>query len=369
MKRSRRRLGFEYNPYVIGGTETFLRLLFLHLDPERYVPVVIAASAGRWQGFLDGIAETAVVPYATPDGAPADIAAALRDLDLDLLQSSYFSPAVAFAATKMGLPNVWRIGGHVDAIERQWQANEKSHLLHLVCMLSRRIVCGSEFLRSQFPPAERSQVEVIRNGIDLGARPLPGPVSSAPAIAMVAHLVPQKRHEVFLRAAAAVAARSPAARFFIFGGSYELANPELVAYERSLRLLVAELGLESRLEIRELHTDRFATMAEIDVFAFPGVNEGASNAIVEAMALAKPVVAAASGGNPELIEDRVTGRLVAADEPEALADAILELVEDSSLRARIGNAARLYVEHTHDIRGCACRYESLYEEVLGEPRR
>lgn len=361
-----RRIGVEFNPHIIGGTEYFLRALFSHFDRSRFVPVAIASSEGTWQSFLEGVAETRVVPYLDAAGSPADVAGGLRGISLDVMQSSYFSPVIALAAAQAGIPHVWRMGGHVDALEREWTEHDKARLLAMVQFTSKRVICGSRFLRSQFDRVGGERVEVIYNGIDLTA--LPAPVSRKRAdglsVAMVAHLVPQKRHAVFLRAAARVAAEVAGVRFFIFGGSYR--TPERYEYEESIRALAAELGLEPLLEIRELRGDRFDTLKHIDIVTLPGVHEGASNAIVEAMALRVPVVAASSGGNAELVDDGVTGILVPANDPEALARALVELLRDRARREAMGDAGRERVEREFDIVECARRYGMLYEEVTRE---
>jgi glycosyltransferase involved in cell wall biosynthesis len=360
-----RRVGFEFNSTILGGAEHFLHALARHLDRRLYTPVAIAPSAGPWQAFLDGVAETHVVPYLDATGAPADVAGALRRLDLDLVQSSYFAPVVALAALQSGIPHVWRLGGHVDALDRQWGEGEKSRLLAVVELTSRRIVCPSRYLGSQFAEASKA-LEVIYNGIDLAEVPYPNAEQgrSGHRVAMMAHLVPQKRHEIFLRAAAELRQKLPRARFFVLGGSYGTA--ELRSYEASLRELARDLGVDGVMELRQLGGDRFDTLRRIDVFALPGINEGASNVILEAMALARPVVAARSGGNPELIEDGVTGVLVPPEDPTAMASALLELLQDSEARRAMGLAARARVEREFGIQKCVRRYEQLYARVLAE---
>lgn len=360
-----RRVGVEINPHIIGGAEHFLRALFAHLDRSRFVPVALAAAPGRWQPFLGGVVETHVVPHLTPRGEPADTAGALRRLDLDLMQSSYFSPATAFAATQAGIPHVWRMGGHVDALERQWTQADKDRLLTIVKLVSRRVVCGSRYLRSQFGKVGADEIDVIYNGLDLATMPKSAAHGdgSQPSVAMVAHLVPQKRHEVFLRAAAAVATQLPHTRFSIFGGGY--GTPESRAYEESLRSLTRDLDLAGAVELRELSGQRFEVIGRADIIVFPGVNEGASNAVIEAMALSKPVIAARSGGNAELVDDGITGVLVPPDNPQALAVALLDLLRNPERRAVMGQAGRARVEREFDIRGCARSYEDFYARALG----
>ena len=360
-----RRVGFELNPHLVGGTENFLRRLFMHLDRNRVVPVAIASAAGRWQQFLGDTAETHVVPYLYSAERPADVAGALRPLRLDLVQSSYFAPVIALAAAQLRLPHVWRLGGHVRLIDRS--EAERRQFLTITQLTSSRLICPSRYLASQFEGVGAPPVDVIHNGVDVGeiaAAELRMDGARGPHVAMLAHLVPSKRHDVFMRAAARVLERRPDARFAIFGGRFP--TDDMQAYAQSVDDLAGRLGLEPVLALRELGHDRFAVLSETDVIAMPIEHEGSSNAILEAMALGKPVVAVRSGSNAELVVDGVTGTLVEPDDPPQLAGAILELLGDAERRRAFGVAARARVERDFDIRRCARRYEALYAEVLGD---
>jgi D-inositol-3-phosphate glycosyltransferase len=86
-------------------------------------------------------------------------------------------------------------------------------------------------------------------------------------------------------------------------------------------------------------TDVIGRLAGADVLAAPSRNEGMGRVLVESMALGVPVVAAAVGGIPSVVDDDV-GRLVAAGDSSALAAALIELGGDPRLRAKLANAAR-----------------------------
>jgi glycosyltransferase involved in cell wall biosynthesis len=85
-------------------------------------------------------------------------------------------------------------------------------------------------------------------------------------------------------------------------------------------------------------------LAAADVCASPSRNEGMGRALVEAMALGLPVVGAAVGGVPDVVGPDEAGRLVPAEDPEALADALVELGQDVALRQKLGEAARARAE-------------------------
>ena len=103
----------------------------------------------------------------------------------------------------------------------------------------------------------------------------------------------------------------------------------------------------------------------MDIFVLPSRAEGVSNTILEAMASALPAVATRVGGNGELIAEGVTGALVPAADPVALADAIAPYVADPALRQRHGRAGRECVEQAFSIDGMVSKYVEVYESVLG----
>jgi len=111
-----------------------------------------------------------------------------------------------------------------------------------------------------------------------------------------------------------------------------------------------------------------ALMREWDLFVLPSRTEGISNTILEAMASGLPVLATAVGGNPELVVDGVTGRLVARDDPEAMADAMSALLADPGALREMGAAGRARVEEKFSIEAMVAKYLSLYDQLLAPGR-
>ncbi len=90
-------------------------------------------------------------------------------------------------------------------------------------------------------------------------------------------------------------------------------------------------------------------MRSMSIFVLPSQAEGISNTILEAMATGLPVVATAVGGNPELVVDGETGRLVPSGDPDGMAAAIADYVTDGRLRERQGAAARQRAERQFSL--------------------
>ncbi|MDQ3907414.1 MAG: glycosyltransferase [Acidobacteriota bacterium] len=169
-----------------------------------------------------------------------------------------------------------------------------------------------------------------------------------------------KDHPTFLRAARRVAERVPAARFVVAG------EGELVGQTRSL---AASLGLAEKV----FFTGRCSRVAELlfasDVCVLSSKAEGFSNAILEYMAAARPVVATDVGGAREAIIEGETGHVVAAGDDRALAERIVSLLEDDERARRMGERGR---ERVAEKFSCAAQSErtlALYERLLAPRRR
>jgi sugar transferase (PEP-CTERM/EpsH1 system associated) len=105
-------------------------------------------------------------------------------------------------------------------------------------------------------------------------------------------------------------------------------------------------------------------MRALDIFALPSQAEGISNTILEAMASGLPVVATDVGGNAELVVAGETGALVPAQDPHAMAQALLRYTADAALRQSHGAAGRQRVERSFSIDNMVARYTRLYEQLL-----
>jgi len=146
----------------------------------------------------------------------------------------------------------------------------------------------------------------------------------------VAHLAGHKGQKYLVGAIPHVLAAIPNVRFFIIG------KGELMS---ELQALSVSLGIGHALTFTGFRNDVGAFYKIADLFVMSSVQEGLGTAILDALALGKPVVAANSGGIPEIIRDGQTGRLVEAANPQALAKGIIEMltnVEQAGAMARRG---------------------------------
>ncbi len=350
-------VAIEVHPHVAGGTEHFLARLLRHLDRERFTPLAVVAEPGPTLALFEAAGvRTAVIE--TPE-------VFLRRSGVGLVQSSYYSPALALAAAQAGVPHVWRVGGRVEVVQHDRSPRERSVFLGVMACLSRALICGSRFLGAQFEGVGATNLRVVPNGVDLEEfSPAPERADHRPpTVGMVGHLLPQKRHEDFLHAAALVHRVLPDVRFRVFGAPDRTTASHV--YAERMRGLAVELGVDGRLAFEHLQENRPGVLGAVDVFAMPSLDEGASNAVLEAMALGRPVVAARSGSHPELVEDGVTGLLVPPESPRDLADALLGLLRSSAIARGLGAAGRRRAEERFDVRRSARDYAHVYAEAIG----
>jgi glycosyltransferase involved in cell wall biosynthesis/protein-tyrosine-phosphatase len=220
---------------------------------------------------------------------------------------------------------------------------------------------------------KRSALRTLHNGIDVGrvkAACAPEAVRSALGIDTKAlllgtagRLVPVKGHEYLIRAAAYIVEARPDVRVLIAGS-----GPR----EQELRTLVRMLGVDRICHFVDPAVDRrfgvYDLVGACDIFVLPSLSEGIPMALLEAMALGTPAVASAVGGIPEIITDRVNGRLVEPRSPRAIADACLELAARRPWAASLAAVARQAVQ-VHFSRECNGRaLIGLYEDVVRGPQ-
>ena len=206
---------------------------------------------------------------------------------------------------------------------------------------------------------ESSKITVIHNGIDV-ERFSRSTGSDSVLVGTVGHLSPIKGHDIFVRAAALVSAHRPGVKFVVIG---EDKSPQM-DHRRQLENLVAELGLNDVVAMPGWRDDVSAALSSLTLFVSAARSEPFGLAIVEAMAAGLPIIATASEGALEILEDGVSGILVPADNPEALAKAINELLDNPLECSRLARNALSIARDRFSLSRMATDTERVYREVL-----
>lgn len=199
------------------------------------------------------------------------------------------------------------------------------------------------------PIAPLEPAELATRRIDLGAR------EGELVIGCVANYLPVKRHDRLIHAFAAVARAVPAARLVLVGEGP--LRPQMAG-------LIQSLGIDERVRLYGSVADATRLLGGFDVMVQASRSEGSPNALLEAAAAGKAIVATAAGGSDEIVVDGVTGLLVPVDDVDAMRDALLRVLSDAALRDRLGVAAR---ERTLSVFGMdrfVAEFSSLYLELI-----
>ena len=176
-------------------------------------------------------------------------------------------------------------------------------------------------------------------------------------VGTVANFYPIKGLRYFIEGAALVKQIMPEVRFAIVGDGEQRVE---------LRTLARRLDLDPEMLFLGHRDDVLELLSLFNVFVLPSVTEGLPFALLEAMAAAKPVVATAVGGVPELIMDGQTGLLVPPRDPQALAEAIISLLRDPERAKAMGMAARQRVLSHFTVDRMIIKTEQIYRRLLSK---
>lgn len=174
-------------------------------------------------------------------------------------------------------------------------------------------------------------------------------------IGTLGRLAWKKGQEYFLEAAATILQTDPRVSFALVGD-----GPLRSQLEEKTR----KLGIAPRVKFLGQRLDSQAMISLFDIFVLPSVIEGMPNALLEAMALEKPVVVTEAGGNAEVVHHEESGLVVPIRNAEAMAQAILRLLKDNVLAQRLAAAARQSVHQHFSFRHTLQAMQTLYEEML-----
>ncbi len=275
-----------------------------------------------------------------------------------------FDYQVNVAARKVGVPVVISSRRQLAT----WKKPRHIRLQKKANALVDGIVANSEAVASFASEQEdepRERFHVIRNAIDVQTFQAPANLErvaeklSIPldrkVVGLVANFSPVKDHDLFVRIAADLARRRDDVHFLLVGE-----GPLRNAIEER----IGAAGLTDRFTLTAAQDDIADFYALLSVAVLCSKAEGSPNAVMEAMAAGRPVVAAKVGGIPELIEEGVTGRLVDSRSPADFADAIEGLLDRPEEAARMGAAASSFVVDHLSVARMADEYAVLYAQLL-----
>jgi glycosyltransferase involved in cell wall biosynthesis len=244
-------------------------------------------------------------------------------------------------------------------VRYRWLYPFLSPSLHMIWRNAVAITSNSYELRSlanRFRPT--TSIEVIPNGVDL-TRFQPAPLANHDSdkpfrILCVARLVERKGIGDLISAADSIRQQRPNFKLIFVGRG---------DHETELKAAVDRLGLQPWVEFKGAVVHHFMPeiYSQADLFVLPSLNEGMSNAVLEAMAAGLPIITTYTGGTAELL--RGNGIIIPKQSSDAVAKAVLELWNDDELRRTMGQRSRKIAE-TLTWERVTDEYLSLYERAL-----
>ncbi len=329
-----------------GGLENVVLRLVTHFESSLRQGVVTPSKTGPLAGrFPDGVTVVAMGEQHRPDRFNAfRMARVFRRLRPEIVHTRNWTCIDAILGARLaGVPHVTLVSRFVTVSRdlNRWLVDE----VRIPERKVRTIYNGVDTTR--FTPGDRV---AARRTLDI-----PPDWS---VVGTVGRLDPVKDQAGLIRAFAATTASRPSVLLIVGDGPL---RPELDALRR-------ELGLGERVRLLGERQDIPQVLQALDCFVLPSVGEGISNAILEAMATALPVVATRVGGNVELVEDGETGLLVQVRQPEALVRALDCYLGDPAIARKHGAAARARAEREFGLERMLTGYGDLYRSLVGEWR-
>lgn len=369
----RKRVLYLIDTLNVGGTETQMAQAALRLHQSgHHVTVACLRAEGPLREILQQ-ADISIVEF-RKEKTLLSFAGVYQLLRLALfLRQEKFDVLHAHDlwANLLGVPAAWLARTPIIISSRRYLANlnwytpARDKFIRMIYRFSNYVVVNSGAVRNLLLeknglPAEK--VRILHNGVDVERftqvqrerkKLLPGIGDRSALIAVVANMYDGVKGHMHLIAAASVVCRIlPEAIFLLIGDGKERPNLEQAVSEAGLKKNVLFLGYRN--DIPEL-------LACCNLSVLPSEAEALPNALLEAMASGLPVVATRVGGASEVVEDGVDGLLVPPGNPQALAAAIVQILQDPSLATRFSHAARKKMRNEFSFDRLMMQLEQLYQ--------
>lgn len=364
-----------------GGLENGLINIINRTPPDRYRHVIICLTNADDFANRITLPGVQVIQLHKPAGQNFrvfwDLWKTLRMLRPDIVHTRNLASLEMQLVTLL-MPGIKRVHGeHGRDIHDLDGTNKKYNLLrkamqpfvHRYIAVSRDLL---QWLKSTVAIPEK-KLRQIYNGVDaekfsprqgnvlVGDLAPPGLLpENAVVVGTVGRLAEVKNQQLLIEAVGYLYTKRPILRGtlrLVLVGDGPL-KPQLV--ER-----VKQLGLSDVVWFSGDRNDVPALMQLMDIFILPSLAEGISNTLLEAMASGLPVIATSVGGNVELVEEGVNGRLVPVNNVVAMADAVAELVDDPTLRQSMGEKGLALVRTTFNWEKTVADYLAVYDTLLG----
>ncbi len=361
------KLLFVHSSSGLGGSEANSLQLLVRLDPRQFETALFCLPGDG--PFPQRACEAGVtVLEFGAEGVPRSMCSAFFALHRVLRRKRFdlvyvfglranllarvlrcFSPVPALVAAQRGM----------EPLRRPWYQRLAERV---TASLVDKYVANSEAARSvlrQVFSIPEHKLVVIRNGLPRMDSPLSPsrPLDRRPGQALaisVANLFPYKGHQYLLQATKRVAARHPELRLLLVGKDCS---------RGAIPAMVRAQGLEDSVELLGFREDVPSLLAQCDFKVLASTEESMSTAVMEAMSLAKPVVVTDVGGMREVVEHGRTGLVVPPRDPQALAEAMIWMIEHPQEAKNLGEASRRRIQEEFTVEAMVDGHEALFTSL------
>jgi glycosyltransferase involved in cell wall biosynthesis len=380
------------------GVDRCLLQLVERLDLERYCPHVALPNDVPYEGLLSQRLESRNIPwfeiklgvlrrqYSSVLGgvlwgwrtilSALQLAQYCRRHRVQLLHSnstSVFSGGIA--AKLVGIPHVWHV--HETIVENAMLLNVIAWMLAHFADVVLAVSGPTRDNLVRANPKLLEKTRVLHNGIDpepflnldknavVTWRQTWGVGEGDVVIGTIGRLSVRKGQKEFIQAAALVLKQCSNAHFALVGGTVPGENWRLAELQR----LAGDLDIQDRVHWVGFQTDVSSILAALDIFVLPSIlPESFPTVVLEAMAAAKPIVATATGGSVEQVEEGINGFLVQPGDPSELAAALIKLIQSPNLRAVMGHTGRERLLNEFTVEEFVQGVETVYSNLCGWSR-
>lgn len=356
----------------IGGGESHVLDLIQCLDKQKVTPIAMAFTGGH---MIDTLREQGITCYVIETQKAFDpkvqqkIRKVVEEEGIDIIHAhgSRAASNMLTTARKLHKPLIYTVHGWSFHQDQSWIIRKlRGWSEKLICNCCKQVICVSESNRQTgIETFGLKNCEVIENGINLhrfdcdkqyaDVRKELGFSADDFIVAEICRITLQKAPLDFLKAVEIAHAENPRIKGLLVGEGDMQAETE--AY-------IKEHNMESYLVTSPFRTDVPAVLQAIDVYALPSLWEGLSIALLEALAMKKPVVVTPTDGTKELIEDGKNGTIIPFNDPTAIAGAFQHYATHPEDMASHGEAAHMMVEQRFNAQRVADTVTKIYKRTI-----
>lgn len=356
----------------LGGVQQGVLNLCRHLDPERYEPIVCALENDGVVGREIARAGFEVIVLGLKGKAArpriiSELYRLLRSRRIDLVHGSSYHPSL-LSRLAGWLARVPLLVSHEHTIYQHFHPH-RALVSHLLGRTTQAHIAVSQVVRQQVLSWYRldpDKVHVIYNGarpeffkagaLRRASRRKLGLSPETRVLGMVSRLHLGKGFNDLFAALAGLNSRMPL-RLLLVG---------IGPHEQEIRELAARHGLGEAVEFLGHRRDVPELLAAMDAFVLPSLQEGFSNALIEAMAVGLPVIVSDHQGNLEAVEPGVSGLIYPQGDVEGLKAGLAQVLEHPRRARRWGQAAQARVAAHFTVEGFGRQVQALYDRLVRE---